>query len=161
MKIRRATVRDAKKLCDFMHAMRMEAPPTLFRRDTSPSVDEERAFIEKANRRGVILIALDGMVLGMIGATIPARAQRSHTCEFGMSVLKGHRGCGIGTQLLQALEAWARKKALRRIECAAFSNNVAGIRLYRRLGYRVEGRRRRAVEVAGRLVDLVELGKLL
>lgn len=162
MRIRRATVRDAKKLCDFMHALRMEAPPTLFRRDATPTVEEERAYVVKSNRRGVLLIAVDEKkVLGMLGAAIPERPQRAHTCEFGISVLSGHRGRGIGTHLLNALEAWARKKGLRRIECAAFSNNTAGIRLYRRLGYRVEGCRRQAVEVTGQLVDLVELGKLL
>ena len=93
-----------------------------------------------------------GDILGMLGATIPARAQRAHTCEFGMSVLKDHRGRGIGTQLLKALESWARRKGLRRIECAAFSNNTTGIRLYRRLGYRIEGRRRQAVEVGDALL---------
>lgn len=159
MKIRKATVRDAGLLCDYLSAIQTESPPTLYRRKSVPTIDEERQFIANANRNGVLFVCTDGRVLGMIGATIPGHAQRKHVCEFGMSVLQEHRGQGIGTRLLMRLISWSEEQRLLRIECAAFDNNRTALRLYKRLGFVIEGRRRGAIEINGAYRDIIELGR--
>ena len=87
--------------------------------------------------------------------------QWAHAGEFGMSTAKQWRGRGVGTQLLNYLSEWAQSRQFRRIELRVFSNNDGAIRLYERLGYVVEGRQVKAVQVDGDYVDIIFMAKYL
>jgi len=58
------------------------------------------------------------------------------TAEFGVSVLDGHRGRGIGRALIGHLEGWAAEHGVERIILNVAEANVDAIRLYHALGYR-------------------------
>jgi len=65
-----------------------------------------------------------------------------------MGVLKSRRGKGIGRRLIEATIAGAKAVGLEKIELSVYASNKPAIALYRRVGFREEGRRLR-----GRLVD--------
>jgi ribosomal protein S18 acetylase RimI-like enzyme len=71
------------------------------------------------------------------------------------------RGQGIGTKLFEAVERYAREKQARRLELEVFDRNTGAIKLYQRLGYQIEGIKRRAVENGRDYDDLVFMAKLL
>jgi ribosomal protein S18 acetylase RimI-like enzyme len=58
------------------------------------------------------------------------------TSEFGVSVVDGYRGRGIGRALIGHLEAWAAEHGIERMVLNVAEANVDAIRLYRDLGYR-------------------------
>ena len=58
------------------------------------------------------------------------------TAEFGVSVLDGYRGRGIGRALIGHLEAWAAGHGVERVVLNVAEANVEAIRLYHALGYR-------------------------
>ena len=67
--------------------------------------------------------------------------------EFGMSVLPKWRGQGIGSLLLSNLLAWARSNpAIEKVNLRVISNNEAGLSLYRKLGFKEEGRKLKKVK---------------
>ena len=58
------------------------------------------------------------------------------TAEFGVSVIDGFRGLGIGRQLIAACERWAAEHGVERMILTVADANDGAIRLYRELGYR-------------------------
>ena len=58
------------------------------------------------------------------------------TAEFGVSVVDGFRGLGIGRQLIAACERWAAERGVERMILTVAEENDGAIRLYRELGYR-------------------------
>jgi GNAT superfamily N-acetyltransferase len=58
------------------------------------------------------------------------------TAEFGVSVVDGFRGQGIGRALIAHVEAWAANHGVERMILNVSEANVGAIRLYHELGYR-------------------------
>jgi putative acetyltransferase len=72
-------------------------------------------------------------------------------------VLSAYRGRGIGTQLLTACLAKARSKGITRVELEARADNAAALRLYQKLGFTHEARKRNAMRFDGRYYDSVQM----
>ncbi|HET7030121.1 MAG TPA: GNAT family N-acetyltransferase [Candidatus Limnocylindrales bacterium] len=58
------------------------------------------------------------------------------SAEFGVSVVEGFRGRGIGRALIAHLEQWAAERGAKRMVLNVSSANEGAIRLYEDLGYR-------------------------
>ena len=58
------------------------------------------------------------------------------TAEFGVSVVDGWRGHGIGRALIAHLEQWAAERGIERMILNVSEANEGAIRLYHELGYR-------------------------
>jgi len=58
------------------------------------------------------------------------------TAEFGVSVVEGYRGRGIGRALIEHLEGWAADHGVERMILTVSDANEGAIRLYHQLGYR-------------------------
>ena len=164
LEIRPATEADAQRCQRYVAELFDEQLPVLFRRDRPPTVEEQRAFIAQvgSSARSVAFLALESdRVIGILDFRAFQKPQQAHGGTFGMSVAKAVRGTGVGKELLKALFAWGRSNAVRRIELEVFSNNERAIQFYKRAGFVLEGRKREAVEVDGRLVDLLQMAKFL
>ena len=71
-----------------------------------------------------------------------------HVYRLTIVVHPGHTNQGIGTRLIQHLQAWARRQPqLRKIELLVRAGNIGAIRLYRRMGFVEEGRLRERVRL--------------
>ena len=58
------------------------------------------------------------------------------TAEFGVSVVDGWRGHGIGRALIEHLERWAADHGIERMILTVSEANEGAIRLYHSMGYR-------------------------
>jgi GNAT superfamily N-acetyltransferase len=63
-------------------------------------------------------------------------ARNVSTAEFGVSVIEGYRGLGIGRALIAACERWAADHGVERMILNVSAANEGAIRLYHELGYR-------------------------
>jgi RimJ/RimL family protein N-acetyltransferase len=91
--------------------------------------------------------------MGMIGNRI--------TAQVVIGVLAAASGQGVGSGLLRKLELWAPAHGIARLELTVMAHNHRARRLYERMGFAVEGRRRECLLVHGRLVDELYMAKLL
>lgn len=103
---------------------------------------------------GVGLVAVDqgGVVIGEIHAVrIPVRLFSHVLSDLTVAVHPDWRGRGVGSALFHALFAAARAMdpPIVRVELNAGAGNAGALRLYERLGFRVEGR----LEKRGRFPD--------
>lgn len=94
-----------------------------------------------------------GEVVGVAGLTVGTGRTR-HSGSLFIYVARQQQGQGIGTRLMQALldlaDNWL---LLRRIELTVLTENEGAKRLYERLGFVVEGRRKMSVIARGELKD--------
>ena len=115
------------------------------------------------NRKRVhTFVAKDGAeIVGYITVISGKFLKVRGTAYIVMGVIASHRGRGIGTELLARVEELARKQAVHRMELEVFEKNEGAVRLYEKLGFVAEGRRREAIKKADGYEDIIWMGKLL
>jgi RimJ/RimL family protein N-acetyltransferase len=116
------------------------------------TAEQEDAFIGEylAQPRKVLIVAYsDGQPVGLLNFQVGARRRCSHAGEFGMALLPEFRSQGIGTRMVEALIAWAKREpGVEKIILRVHARNWAALGLYRKLGFREEGRDLRGVKLA-------------
>ena len=71
------------------------------------------------------------------------------------------RGAGYGTEVVRTLLSWCfRALNLHRVHLRVYEDNVAGIRCYEKVGFRVEGRLRQSRFQDGRYIDTLVMAVL-
>lgn len=115
------------------------------------SIEADFAVDEKRQRRGLSLMLggcgkhrcvkvaeIEGMVVGMCTAQILIS-----TAEGGMVALvedmvvdARYRGMGIGRQLMSAIEGWAQKRRISRLQLLADRTNFSALDFYDKMGWR-------------------------
>lgn len=92
--------------------------------------------------------------------TKPSMAHHRNT-EVGIDILASYRGQGYGSEAIEWALRWAFKSAgFHRIGIESFSYNEAANRLYQKLGFVEEGRKRECLWYDGGWHDELHLGML-
>jgi RimJ/RimL family protein N-acetyltransferase len=89
-------------------------------------------------------------MLGVVGSPVP-RVRHAGTLVLG--VLRNSWGQGVATAMMTEAIRWAPTVGLSRLELFVMTTNTRAMALYERLGFNVEGRRRRAYVINGVAVD--------
>ena len=77
-----------------------------------------------------------------------------------MAVHPDHRRRGVGRRLVEEILEYANGLGLRRLWLSVHEDNYAAIRLYKRMGFEVEGTEREAVRRGRRFICLLIMGRL-
>jgi len=109
-----------------------------------------------------LVACVDDEVVGEISLhTSPTRWRMRHVGSIGMAVRDDWQGKGVGTALMEAaLELADNWLNLTRIELSVYVDNAAGIALYEKFGFEVEGTRRRFAFRDGEYVDAYSMARL-
>jgi len=119
-----------------------------------------RAIVSHENQN--IFVAEDGdRLVGFLLAQGWNARRASRRLYLVIGILKAHWGQGIGTRLFEEMERWARERNIRRLELTVMVNNQAGVALYRKMGFTVEGTKKDSLSVDGSFVDEYHMAKLL
>lgn len=103
-------------------------------------------------------VALDGETVVGWADIILARAHAMTHCGYlGMGVAAGYRGKGIGRRLLEAAIAKARANGATRIVLEVRIDNTNAIRLYEKLGFITEARKRNALRFDDGYYDALQM----
>jgi RimJ/RimL family protein N-acetyltransferase len=84
-----------------------------------------------------------------------------HSAYLVVGILKDFRGQGVGTALFQSVVEWAKNHVVSRLELTAVTSNTAGIALYRKSGFEIEGTKRNSLIINGELHNEYYMSKLL
>lgn len=126
------------------------------------SVDEQREVIAAMSPEDCWIVAeVDGEVVGFVDIRRGRMEKLRHTATLGIGVLGAYRGRGIGSLLLQAAEAWARKVGVRRLHFGVLAGNHRALLVYLKNGYQVEGCLRQQVREGDHYIDEYLVGKWL
>jgi L-amino acid N-acyltransferase YncA len=156
-----ATAADATAICQIYNQGIEDRVATL---ETEPRTPAERAeWLAGRDARHPVLVAeADGRVVGWASLNVfNARRAYAHVADLSLYVERGWRGRGVGRQLLEALIGRARELGFHKLVLAAFPWNEAGMRAYRRAGFRDVGTYREQGRLDGRWVDTIVMEKIL
>jgi ribosomal protein S18 acetylase RimI-like enzyme len=118
-----------------------------------------RDFVRANLARGAPqFVALHGAeVVGWCDITPHRFAGMTHCGSLGMGVLSGFRGRGVGERLITRALGAAKGAGLERVELEVFASNTPAIRLYEKVGFVVEGVKKKAHKLDGVYDDIVEM----
>lgn len=128
----------------------------------APPLERIEAFVrDSVKNNAAQYVAIDGpKVVGWCDV-FPAWAEAVKHCgSLGMGVLAGYRGRGIGKQLLVATLAHARQNGVTRVELEVRADNASAIKLYERLGFVHEGRKRNGMRFDNTYFDSLTMGRV-
>ena len=129
------------------------------------TIETEARYIRELARseNGLCLVAeANGMIVGQLTLQGPARRKVRHNTVLGITVAKEWRGQGIGRRLIERAITWSRETGvISRIELHVFAGNEGAIRLYKSLGFELEGTRRKALRKDGQYMDDLIMALLL
>lgn len=143
---------------DFLYEAVFQKPESKPAPKSIIEAPELRVYIQDfGSRRGDFCLCAEseGRVIGAAWARLTTGFGRidDQTPELAVSVLREHRGRGVGSALLRALIARLRSAGFAQVSLSVQKANPA-VRLYRRLGFYV------ACEQEGELVMVLPLSRL-
>ncbi|MBS7632006.1 GNAT family N-acetyltransferase [Candidatus Bathyarchaeota archaeon] len=158
--VREADERDAKAIT---HIIDSVAAERIYLDIDRSREDWDEAIREVRKREGITIIAeTNGKAVGMAHLVKGKYEKNRHVAFLGMSVAKKYRGRGFGTAMMNYLLEWTEKqRGLEKISLSTFSTNLPAMKLYRKFGFKIEGRSRRQYKICGKYVDEITMGKFL
>ena len=128
------------------------------------TVEEQRerikGILSKENQ--TILVALHaGQLVGYLVAIGGEVRRIRHRAYLVIGVLQAFTGRQIGTRLFTALEIWARRHGIERLELTVRTDNERGTGLYKKVGFEIEGLKSRSLKVKGTYVNEYYMAKIL
>jgi RimJ/RimL family protein N-acetyltransferase len=116
-------------------------------------------FIE--HPKHVALVAqVEKKVVGLVTLSIGEEIHR-YDSWLSIYVHKNFWRKGIGTQLMKAIMNVARDIGLRRISLVVYAGNDAAIRMYKKIGFKIEGCQKYGIYTLGKYMDTILMGLLL
>jgi L-phenylalanine/L-methionine N-acetyltransferase len=127
-----------------------------------PAQKWRKRLSEPSEDQHSLVACVDGEVVGSLGLeTNSTRWRMRHTGRIGMAVRDDWQGKGVGTALMEAVldlaDNWLN---LTRIELHVYVDNAAGIALYEKFGFEVEGTHRRFAFRDGEFVDAYSMARI-
>ena len=121
-----------------------------------PPIESTRNFIRHVvSGEGVQRLAIthEDEVVGWCDIVRKSMEGFRHAGRMGMGLLPGYRGAGLGRQLLTETLDAARAIGIERVELEVFASNESAIALYKKMGFVVEGIKKRARKLDGEYDD--------
>lgn len=164
MIIRNAEIADAERLVSLI-ADAEKSGFMMFEpgeRQISPEQLSKRIAAIKQEDNSAILLAEDkGELKGYLFIIGNSPQRTSHRVYLAIGIGEGSRGQGVGTSLFEQLDAWAIEKGIHRLELTVMIHNRAGIALYQKAGFKIEGIKKNSLKVNGEYIDEYYMAKLI
>ncbi len=129
------------------------------------TLEEEQSFISSylQSDNSLFLVAHldDGSIVGALNMDGGRLRSIRHVVSLGISVAKNYRNQGIGRRLMQSAIEWAKGTGfINRVELQVTVRNAPALHLYRKFGFLIEGRKKRALHRLGMMHDVYCLALL-
>lgn len=160
--VRELNIWEVSKLLEFRANHDYNAPFESRESNKEPLIRSVLKILWHGERLKTFCAFRDDELVGYISLVFGKGSKFKGNCHLvSTAVSPEMRGQGIGTKLFQHAETHSKSRGARRVELEVFASNTGAIRLYERLGYEVEGRKRKAVENHKGSDDLILMAKFL
>lgn len=165
MIIREITVSDAENLVNLILQVEKESEYMLMEPGERQLTVEQQAqrieSFQKSHNSTIFVAEKDSQLVGYLFVVGGSARRTAHSVYLVIGILKDFRGLGIGTKLFQQLEEWAVVHNIHRLELTVVTRNKAGVGLYKKLGFEIEGRKQHSLLINGEFVNEYYMAKLI
>lgn len=164
MIIRQIKTNDAESFVNLIKQVESESQFMLFEsgeRNIEPDQQEKRIEAMKKDNSTIFVAEENNKLIGYLIAIGGNARRNKHSVYLVIGILNQYRGLGIGTKLFKQLEEWATEHSISRLELSVLTRNEAGLRLYNKMGFDIEGTKRHSLYIDGEFVDEYYMSKLL
>ncbi|WOV82983.1 GNAT family N-acetyltransferase [Sporosarcina jeotgali] len=166
MIVREAEISDAEKLICLMKHVESTSEYMLWEdgeRDVTNARQKEVLMRMKERNNSTVLVAENESkeLAGYVFAIGGEARRNKHSSYIVAGVSKAHRGNGTGTKLFEELEQWAKLHKIHRLELTVVTRNEAGLSLYQKMGFEIEGTKRDSLLIDDEFLDEYYMSKLL
>jgi RimJ/RimL family protein N-acetyltransferase len=165
MNIRQAEERDKENFALLIQEVESTTNFMLFgpgERKYNP--EAQRKMIQSFTAEGnstIFLAEADSGLAGYLIAKGSNAARNKHSAYLVIGIKEDHRGNGVGTKLFEELFRWGKEIQLHRLELTVMTENKAGIALYKKMGFEIEGTKKDSLVVDGQYKDEYHMAKIL
>jgi len=131
------------------------------RKTNEETVRQQLNNILAQDNATLLVVEENDTLVGFIAADGGFFRRNYHTAKLVIGLLKSHQGLGLGTQLFEKIEAWAKDHQIHRLELMVMKHNQAAIALYQKMGFTVEGLKRDNLLINGEWIDELLMAKIL
>lgn len=104
---------------------------------------------------------VDGKVVGHVTLILSTKPREKHSASLAIAVHPRSQGDGVGNALLtEAINQADNWLNLSRLELEVYPDNLAGLGLYKKLGFTVEGEKKNCNFKNGKFVNLFIMARL-
>ena len=156
--IREAIKEDAKEILDYLNMVGGESDNLLFgENEFFMTLEEKEKFIEASKNstsNGMFVGIVDGKIVSLGNVRSSKKTRISHQGELAITVLRDYWGLGIGTLMMQEIINFAKaSNQLEVLSLGVKAENVKGIALYKKLGFKEIGRFPKYFKIKGNYYD--------
>ncbi|MBU0761907.1 MAG: GNAT family N-acetyltransferase [Candidatus Altiarchaeota archaeon] len=154
---RRVSEKDLKKLNEIVNDSEVCRYLSLI---PPVSMSSTKKAFERFRKAGDLwyCIMVDGAVAGaVLLKTTPKGLKNSHVASVGIDIDKPYWGKGVGGQALEFIIKKAGEKGVKRLEIEYMEGNTRAEKLYTRIGFIHEGRRKKAIKAGSKYYDSITM----
>ena len=160
MEIRRLIDTDAKAFYNCLKIIDSETDFMMFEPDERVW-NEEKIVKNLKDENNLFLGAIeDEKIVGFLSAQRGAFRRIRHTAYVIIGIQKNYCNRKIGTKLFEMLDDWAIKNGIIRLELTVECENKLAIKLYEKMGFSIEGTKKKTMYVNGKYVDEYMMSKI-
>lgn len=127
--------------------------------------EQQKNFIKNISYRENCLYIcglIDGRIVSVLSFMTSSNKRLMHRGDLGIGVLKDSWGIGVGNALMDYFFRWAASTGtVKKVDLEVRDDNTAAIALYKKWGYKIEGKIERGMCINGRFCDLYHMGRLI
>lgn len=166
MKVREIEISDAEELSRLIHEVEASSDYMLWEAgerkvETTPQQNMIERMVVSDNSTIFVVENENNKLVGYLFATGGNAMRNKHSTYIVIGISEDYRGQGMGTKLFNCLEQWATQHSIHRLELTVVTRNEAGVDLYKKMGFEVEGTKRHSLFINGEFVDEYYMSKLI
>ncbi|WGX77040.1 GNAT family protein [Paraclostridium bifermentans] len=154
---------DAQAMIDYLNIIGGESDFITFgKNEFSMSVEAEQDYIERINNMNNsknVLIIIENEIAGIASITSVQKERMKHNGTLGISLRKKYWGIGLGSEIMAYLIDWAKSnKITKKINLLVREDNIRGVKLYEKFGFKKEGLLKKDICVNGIYYNTIAMG---
>ncbi|MGN7476342.1 GNAT family N-acetyltransferase [Solibacillus silvestris] len=164
MLIRQASGIDAEKIISVMKnaeesGYMLYAPGE--RQIESTALSKLINTLNNAPKSGFFVAQQNDEILAYLIVKAENLSRTSHRAVIVVGVHSNSRGKGVGTQLFEYIIKWAKQAEIHRLELTVIESNEQAVKLYKKMGFEIEGIKKDSLLIDGQYVNELYMSKLL
>lgn len=164
MIIRNIETKDSVKFSNMLKQLDNETNNMMFEPgERKSNIEGTNSMIRNIHDSKSLLLVVedDEEIVGFLLSQRKLLKRIRHSAYIVIGLLKDYRGKKIGLKLFEELEKWALDNNVTRLELTVMQHNKSAIKLYEKIGFKIEGLKENSLMLDGKYVNEYYMGKTI